>query len=138
MKRLALTLLFLTLATSSYAQYNNQTGVAFKPSDDHNTTITIGGTPTPVVTSYDLRIYSVGQTETFIRYNLGKPAPNLPNGDIQVLNPSFFTPLGTGDWIARVAAIGPVGEGLSEPSLPFTRLAAPRPGGVPRIIFNLP
>ncbi len=133
--------MFLSILSTpkfSFAQLNNQTGVAFTPSLDHNAVVPINGVPTPVLTSYELRIYSVGQTETFIRTNLGKPSPNLPNGDIQISNPSFFTPLGSGEWFARVAALGPAGEGVSDPSANFSRLAAPRFGGVPRILVSLP
>lgn len=135
---LAAAVFALLLPISAFAQLNNQTGVAFTPSLDHNVTVPINGTPTPVVTSYELRIYSVGQTETFIRHNLGKPSPNLPNGDIQVLNPAFFTPLSSGEWYGKVAAIGPGGEGVSEPSANFSRLTAPRFGGVPRILVGQP
>jgi len=82
------------------------TGVMFTASPDHAT----------LVTSYQLRIYASGadpNTATPVATsNLGKPTPDA-NNDITVSQPSFFSALAPGNYVAAVAAIGSGGSSLS-------------------------
>jgi hypothetical protein len=82
------------------------TGVVFTASPDHAT----------LVTSYELRIYASGadpNTATPVATsNLGKPTPGA-NNDITVSQPSFFSALAPGNYVAAVAAIGSGGSSLS-------------------------
>jgi hypothetical protein len=82
------------------------TGVVFQKSPDHAT----------LVTSYELRIFANGanpNTGTPVaKVNLGKPAP-ATNGDITVSQPTFFSNLAVGTYVAAVAAIGSGGASVS-------------------------
>ena len=87
--------------------------MVFTASADHAT----------LVTSYELRIYASGanpNTATPIATsNLGKPTPDA-NNDITVSQPSFFSALAPGNYVAAVAAIGSGGTSLST-AVTFTR-----------------
>jgi len=95
----------------------NPTSVQFTPSADHATTLS----SVALVESYVLRFYQVGTTQPFHEIGLGKPAPD-GDGEIRVdlsgAVSSWPSPGGT--YEARVAAVGPGGEGLSDPSNAFT------------------
>jgi len=122
---LALAILF-GLASAVGAQ--TYTTVQFTASLDHN--VVFNGVP--VLTRYDLRIYLQGATAPIANYDLGKPTPDA-NNQIIAVNPSWFVGLAMNVLhVARVAAIGPAGEGVSDPSLPFGSAAIPRaPVGPP-------
>jgi len=122
-------LLGLGLAASANAQVaTNPTTVEFTPSVDHNR-LGLDGV-TPIVTRYDLRIFLEGATAPFQTHDLGKPTP--VNSLISVTNPSWFISLAMNvRHVARVAAVGPTGEGVSAPSNPFGVVGAPIAGGVP-------
>jgi hypothetical protein len=132
-KILASALFALLYINPVYAQLPNLQGVSFTLSADHNLTVPINNIPTPAVASYDLMFYLTGTTAPFITYHLGKPSSNLPNNEVQIIDPSWFLLLTSGEWFARVSAIGPGGVGVSEASANFPRLTAPRPAGAPRI-----
>ncbi len=64
------------------------------------------------VSSYEVRVYTIG-TSTVVAYrNLGKPVP-YSNGDILVDITSLLTPLSAGNYTAKVTAVGKVGSGES-------------------------
>ncbi len=105
----------------------NPNTVEFIPSDEHNATLSDG---TAKVTRYELRLYLKGAAQPFSAADLGKPTP--VNDLIVATNPAWFVAGAMGqESVARVAAIGPAGEGLSDESNPFVRLAAPPKPGAP-------
>ena len=118
------------LALPAQAQVaTNPTTVEFTASTDHNA-LGLDGV-TPIVTRYDLRIFLEGATLPFSTADLGKPTPG-PANLISVTNPSWFISLGMNvRHFARVAAVGPTGEGVSEASNPFGRVGPPVAGGRP-------
>lgn len=131
MKKLLFAALFLLCAVSAHAQtVVNPRTVEFTVSPDHTVVL---GDGQPAVTRYDIRFFAVGATTPFSEASLGKPTPDgtgkvsLPLGEI----PQFLAiPVGTG-YVARVAAVGPLGEGVSAPSNPFDIQVSPRaPAGV--------
>lgn len=101
------------------AQVINPTTVEFDVSADHNTVV-LGQ---PAVTKYELRIFAVGATAPVATFDLGKPVPTGVRA--KVTNPSIFLPLAMGEYLGRVVAVGPGGEGISDPTDPFGRLATP-------------
>lgn len=85
----------------------NPTKVQFMASTDHN--VTIGGVS--VVERYELRHYIVGATSPVQTQDLGKPTPDGAN---KITVPFTALPLSsTTQYVAKVAAIGPTGEGVS-------------------------
>lgn len=101
------------------AQVINPTTVEFDVSADHNTVV-LGQ---PAVTKYELRIFAVGAPAPMATFDLGKPVPVGVRA--RVVNPAIFTPLAMGEYLGRVVAVGPGGEGISDPTDPFGRLASP-------------
>ena len=103
----------------AHAQTNpvNPTTVTFTPSAD-DSALTAGGQP--MVTSYSLQIYLAGAAQPIISTSLGKPTPD-PDGVIRVNFSTLLVawPLADGTYDARVAAVGPTGSGLSDPSNDF-------------------
>lgn len=113
----------LLLAQVAGAQVTvNPRTVEFVPSADH-ALLSIDGSP--IVARYELRMFLETDpvTPLFIT-DLGKPSPvaNL----ITVTNPVWFAGLTPHTkYIARVAAVGPTGEGVSDPSGPFGNVGPP-------------
>ncbi len=100
----------------------NPTTVQFTASADHNTMLG----DAPILTRYELRIFLSGATQPFTTQDLGKPVPDGSN-TITVVNQSWFAVLAMNTtYTAKVAAIGPAGEGVSDASNPFGNAAAPR------------
>lgn len=133
MKRLFLTLLFLLVATVAAGQtVINPTRVEFTVSLDHAVVLADGQ---PMVTSYDVRFYAAGASEPTSVSSIGKPDPDgsgVASVDISSVIIAFpVSP--TTQYVARVAAVGPTGEGVSDPSNPFLRVAPPRAAS--RVIF---
>ena len=130
MKRFLLVLALLTLmvpVAAAQTPVNRPTVCEFVPSLDHDAVDAI--LQQPIVARYELRFYLEGATSPVQTFDLGKPAPD--NGKITVTNPAFHAGLAEGiRYIARVAAIGPSGTGLSDPSNPFgaSRTTAPAAG----------
>lgn len=117
---LALLLSIVGFVDRAEAQVINPTGVEFDVSADHNT-IVVG---VPAVTKYELRIFLSATSPTPVStFDLGKPTP--VGTKATVTNVAMFTPLSTGGYVARVVAIGPGGEGVSDPTVPFGKMAAP-------------
>ena len=111
-------LIFL-FATSLQAQVLSDPRIAeFDPSPDHGTVLESGQ---PAVLRYDLDMYVVGASAPFATVSMGKPEPEA-DGKIRydftsaVVGVSFPG----GNYEARVSAVGPEGEALSDPSNPFT------------------
>jgi hypothetical protein len=107
----------------------NPKTVEFTPSADHDAISVLTGQP--VVSRYELRMYLEANPATPISTtDLGKPTP--AGGVISVTNPVWFAGLTPNTrYVARVAAIGPTGEGVSDASGPFGNAPAPKAGGVP-------
>jgi hypothetical protein len=101
--------------------------VEFDPSADHSTVSADGQ---PLVTRYDLQIYLQGAAQPVTTASLGKPAL-AADGKVRV---DFSTiligwPLADGTYEARVAAIGPTGNGVSDVSnlFAFQAVVVPPP-----------
>lgn len=106
---------------------NPQT-VEFDPSADHNAFVL--GTTTPMVTKYEMRIFLGAATQPVTTQDLGKPAP--VNGKISITNRTWFLGLANNAaYTAKVAAVGPSGEGVSAASDPFGNLGPPGAPGKP-------
>lgn len=116
---LAVLLSILVGVDRAEAQVINPTTVEFDVSADHNVTV-LG---VPAVSKYELRIFAAGASAPTTTFDLGKPTPVGIRARVQ--NPAIFTPLAMGDYVARVVAVGPGGDGVSEPTLPFGRLVTP-------------
>ena len=123
-KILTLTLILFACAAVASAQTGvvvNPTTVEFIVSADHNAT---GLDGQPLVTGYELRIY-LGET-VVATFGLAKP-PATDGALATFVNPLFFSPLQANTLhTAKVAAVGPTGEGLSAASNPFGNQGAPR------------
>ena len=107
-----------------YAQTTtNPKTVTFNISPDHSTNGLDGN---PLVARYELRMYVQTGMVQFSVTDLGKPVPTA--GLITVTNPIWFAGLTPNTiYIAKVAAIGPSGEGVSTNSNPFGNVGPPMP-----------
>jgi hypothetical protein len=126
--------LLVLAAAPTWAQSGvvvNPKTVQFPPSADHDR---LGLDGTPMVTRYELRMYLATDTATVISAtDLGKPTPTA--GTISVTNPLWFSALTPNTkYIARVAAIGPTGEGVSDASGPFGMQGPPGKAGTPVLV----
>lgn len=111
------------------AQVINPTGVEFDVSADH-ATVVVG---VPAVTKYELRIFTTLTAPLPVTtFDLGKPTP--VGTKATVTNVAMFTPLTTGGYVARVVAIGPGGEGVSDPTVPFGKMLAPAKPTAPGVV----
>jgi len=109
----------LLSAAPTQAQVLSDPRIAeFNPSPDHWAVL---GSGQPAVLRYDLDIYVVGSSTSFATLSLGKPEPDV-DGKIRYDFSSAVAglPFPGGNYEARVSAVGPEGEALSEPSNPFT------------------
>lgn len=99
----------------------NPTTVEFRASADHGAT-TVSGEPK--VARYDFRIYLLGATAPVTSVDLGKPTPDAQQ--TITAQPDVLLGLPVGQlYEARVAAVGPTGEGVSDVSNPFGREGPP-------------
>ena len=92
--------------------------VEFTPSADHDTVLPDGR---PAVERYLLKVFQVGASQPFHTVDMGKPDADA-DGTVRF---DFWDtvaawPLPGGDYVSRVDAVGPAGNGLSAPSNPFT------------------
>jgi hypothetical protein len=88
----------------------NPRQVVFTASPDHNTLV--GGQP--LVVRYDLRHFLVGASSPVTTQDIGKPTPD---GSSQCVASITALPLSTtAQYVAKVAAVGPSGEGVSAAS----------------------
>jgi hypothetical protein len=112
-------MLALALGAPAQAQVLSDPRVAeFDPSPDHWVTLDGGQ---PAVLRYQLGVYLVGAPSPFGTVDMGKPDPEA-DGKIRFDFASQVAAwqLPGGDYEARVSAVGPEGEALSDPSNPFT------------------
>jgi hypothetical protein len=113
------TMLMLAFAATLQAQVLSDPRIAeFDPSPDHWAVL---GTGQPAVLKYELDLYVVGASAPFGTLDMGKPSPDADGKiryDFAAQIASLVSP-GT-NYEARVSAIGPEGEALSDPSNPFT------------------
>lgn len=127
-----ITLAALAIAAIAGAQTvtPNPSTVQFLASADHNALIF--DTTQPVVTRYELRIYvAIDLAKVIATLDLGKPTP-ATDGTITVTNAIWFAALTPKTkYIGKVAAIGPTGEGVSDPSNPFGNQGPPAAAGTP-------
>lgn len=123
-------MLLVLLVSPSSAQTTvviNPTTVFFTPSTDHATVLSDG---TAIVTRYELRLFLKGAASPVQVFSLGKPTPTADL--ITVTNPAWFTALAlNAEAFAKVAAVGPGGEGVSSASGPFVTLGPPGAAGTP-------
>jgi len=109
----------LAFAAASPAQVVNAPRIAeFDPSPDHWETLENGEA---AVVRYELGMYMLGASAPFATVDMGKPSPGA-DGKIRFDFASRVAgwPLTGGYYEARVAAVGPEGAALSDPSNPFT------------------
>ncbi len=115
----------LALASTAGAQIVTDPRIAeFDPSPDHDSVLDSGE---PAVLRYELGVYMSGAAAPFTKVDMGKPTPEY-DGKIRYDFSSHIVgwPLPGGSYEARVGAVGPEGEALSEPSNQFTfDLASP-------------
>jgi hypothetical protein len=101
----------------------NPVTVEFTPSADH-AVIALDGQP--MVARYEMRIFvetPLGPTPSFTQ-DIGKPTPVA--GKITITNAVWFSGLTPNTrYVAKVVAVGPTGEGVSELSNPFGLVGAP-------------
>jgi hypothetical protein len=101
----------------------NPVTVEFTPSADH-AVLALDGSP--MVTKYEMRIFvetPLGPTPSFTT-DIGKPTPVA--GKITITNAVWFSGLTPNTrYVAKVAAVGPTGEGVSDPSNPFGNVGNP-------------
>lgn len=127
MKKFLFLLVFVAFANVASAQLvTNPRTVEFTPSEDHSR-VTENGSQ--AVDRYELRIFLRGAAAPLTSVDLGKPTPDATN-TIR-LQPPVLIGLPFGSYVARVAAIGAGGEGVSDPSNPFDSILAP---GVPTLL----
>jgi hypothetical protein len=108
----------LVCASSLHAQVVRDPRVAeFDPSPDHWRVLADGE---PAVLRYELGVYLLGASAPFTTVDMGKPSP-ASDGKIRYDFSSGVAgwPLPGGTYEARVSAVGPGGEALSEPSNQF-------------------
>jgi len=123
-----LALLFLGIASIVPVQAQttivNPRIVEFDPSADHST---LGADGQSLVQRYELRIFTLGNTQPYTTTDLGKPAPET-DGKIRVDFTTKVSPWPPdGNYEARVAAVGPSGLGVSDPSNTFALVSSPVP-----------
>ncbi len=123
----------LLLASPAQAQTPpvvNPTTIEFDPSANHNDVVL--GTTTPMVTKYVLRLYLEGASQPISGdTDLGKPTPGQ-NGKITLTNRQWFIAAAMNlRHVAKVAAVGPNGEGVSDASNPFGNVGPPAAPSAP-------
>jgi hypothetical protein len=113
------TTFMLAFAATLHAQVLNDPRIAeFDPSPDHWAVLDGGQ---PAVLRYELDVFVVGSSTPFGTLDMGKPSPD-GDGKIRFDFAAQIAgwSLPGGNYEARVSAVGPEGEALSDPSNPFT------------------
>lgn len=90
----------------------------------------------PAVTRYEFASYHSGTTEPYQRQTIGKPVPDATGKcrvDISAMIIAL-PPSGIQEWFARIIAVGPMGEGVSENSNPFYVVGPP--GGPSSVVLK--
>ena len=113
------TMIMLASAATLQAQVLSDPRIAeFDPSPDHWAVL---GTGQPAVLKYELDVYLVGSSAPLGTLDMGKPSPDA-DGKIRYDFSAQIASLALpgSNYEARVSAVGPEGEALSDPSNPFT------------------
>lgn len=122
--RKTLVLGFILFTTNAFGQtVINPRLVEFTPSLDHDIMLSDG---TPKVDHYEIQWFASGASAPVSSGDLKKPAP--ANGIISVDIRTLLIGIPFGNnYTAKVAAIGPTGSGVSNPSNPFDFVSPPAP-----------
>lgn len=122
--------LLVLWAVPAFAQtaVANPTVLEFQASPDH---ALLGLDDQPLVARYEARIFLSGTLVESI--DLGKPTPAAGLITVSPINSWLLSLVPNKRHVARVAAIGPTGEGESTDSNPFGRTAPPAAGGPPSV-----
>lgn len=130
---LGLASLLCGLVWSTPVQAQPPARVSFTPSTDHDRLVDA----VPLVTRYDFVVARVATPTTIVATTpLGKPTPT--SGTITADITATLAALSPGSYVARIAAVGPGGSGVSPPSDPFVIAPAPAPPGKPSIELSAP
>ena len=120
---------FMAVPAAAQTVVTNPTMVTFTASADHSA-FSLDGI-TPLVAKYEVRVSLATDGVVITVLDLGKPIPDAQN-TITAANPVWWAALTPKTrFVARVAAIGPTGEGVSDPSGPFGNVGPPAKPGVP-------
>jgi hypothetical protein len=114
----------------------NPGAVEFNPSADH---AALGLDGVPLVDHYALKMFLEGATDPVQTIDLGKPAPDQQTGKITCRNAAWFAAAAIVPnvrYVAKVAAVGPTGEGVSDSSNPFGRTGPPAPPPAPPTVIR--
>lgn len=128
----ACVLMAVSGVVSAQTVVTNPNTVTFAASADHSA-LALDGT-TPLVTSYQMQVFleatPTGTPLTVLE--LGKPTP--VSGAITVTNAVWFAALTPKTrYVAKVAAVGPTGTGVSAASNPFGNVGSPGAPGTPTV-----
>lgn len=124
-------LLFFAVSAAAQTAVNPVT-LVFSPSADHDAISPLDGSV--VLVRYEMRVWTESNpTGTpLLVTDLGKPTP--VSNTITITNAVWFSGLTPNTkYIAKVVAIGPSGEGVSDPSNPFGNAPSPQKPGVPTV-----
>jgi len=122
---------FMAVPTVAQTVVTNPTTVTFTASADHSA-FSLDGT-TSLVSKYEVRVSLATDAVVITVLDLGKPLPDAQN-TITVINPVWWAALTPKTkFVARVVAIGPTGEGVSDPSGPFGNAGPPAKPGAPTL-----
>ena len=109
----------LASPSALHAQVVNDPRIAeFDPSPDHWAVLDSGQ---PAVIRYELGMYLLGASAPFMTVDMGKPSPAQDGKiryDFTAAVAGLLMP--SGEYEARVSAVGPEGSALSDASNPFT------------------
>jgi hypothetical protein len=119
-------------ATAQAQTVTNPKVVEFTVSADHNRLLTAESVSVPVLTRYEIRFYMAGAPQPVSSFDLGKPVA-ADGATVTITNVAIFAPLDTAVYTARVVGIGPGGEGVSDATVPFVSVKAPRMSGAPTL-----
>lgn len=103
------------------AQVVNPTTIEFPKSADHDTVLNTEA----VLSSYRVNVYTPTGTSPVSSADIGKPTPDANNLIRWANLPTLYATLPSGQYVAKIVAVGPGGSTESGASDPFS--IAPRP-----------
>lgn len=111
----------------------NPTRVEFMVSADHGVVLPDNS---PAVTRYEIRFFASGASAPQQVSDLGKPTPDgTGKAAVDITQTIVAFPISpTTQYTAKVAAIGPAGEGVSADSNPFVRAAPPQAASAVKLV----
>lgn len=120
-------------AASSWAQTPTLKAVSFGASSDHSLTL---GDGTIVVTRYELVLAkTAAPTVAVATIDLGKPTPDATTKVIALANVPLPAGFPSGDYVGRVATVGPGGRSSEIVSPSFSKAGQP---GAPTALVVTP